>query len=187
MSVDGTWQKRGFSPLNGIVTVISSDSKKCLDYEVMYKVCKACEKWRPSRGTDQYETWKAVHKCPINHHGSSGAMEAAGAVTIFTRSIPQHNLRYTGYIGDGDSNSFSSAVAAAPYGNNIEIEKFECLRHVQKGTGNRIRSLRKNLKGKTISDGKKISGKGRLSDKLVTTMQNYYGLAITQNADNFML
>ena len=50
--------------------------------------------------------------------------------------------------------------------------------------GNRIRSFRKNLKGKTLSDGKKISGKGRLSDKLITTMQKYFCFAIRQNADN---
>ena len=153
VSVDGTWQRRGFSSLNGIVTAISSDSKKCLDYEVMSKICKACEKWRSLRGTDKYENWKATHKCPVNHHGSSGAMEAAGAVRIFKRSVPQHNLRFTGYIGDGDSNSFSSVVAAAPYGSEINIEKLECLGHVQKRMGNRLRNLRKSLKGQPLSDG----------------------------------
>ena len=54
MSVDGTWQRRGFSSLNGsllffsqfsqvTVTAISSDSKKCLDYEVMSKTCKGLD------------------------------------------------------------------------------------------------------------------------------------------------
>ena len=114
VSVDGTWQRQGFPSLNGILTAISSDSKKYLDYEVMSKTCKARERWRPLRGTDQYENWKAAHKCPINHHGSFGSMEASGAVAIFNRSILQQNLRLTGYIGDGDSNSFSSVSAAAP-------------------------------------------------------------------------
>ena len=111
-------------------------------------------------------------------------MEAAGAVKIFKRPLPQHNLRFTGYIRDGDGNSFSSVVAAASYGSEIKIEKLECLGHGQKRMGNRLRNLRKSLKGQLLSDGKKISGKGRLSDKLINTMQNYYGLAIRQNTDN---
>ena len=29
ISVDGTWQKHGYSPHNGVVTAISLDTKKC--------------------------------------------------------------------------------------------------------------------------------------------------------------
>ena len=47
--------------------------------------------------------------------------------------------------------------------------------------GNRLRNLRKSLKGQLLNDGKKISGKGRLTDKVINKMQNYYGLAIRQN------
>ena len=43
-------------------------------------------------------------------------------------------------------------------------------------------NLRKSMKGQLLSDGKKISGKGRLTDKVINKMQNYYGLAIRQNA-----
>ena len=38
-SRDGSWQKRCRSSLNGVVTAISSDSGKCLDYRVMTKTC----------------------------------------------------------------------------------------------------------------------------------------------------
>ena len=31
VSVDRTWQRRGHASLNGVVTVIFKDSKKCLD------------------------------------------------------------------------------------------------------------------------------------------------------------
>ena len=34
ISIDGTWQKRGYSSHNGVVTAISLDTKKCLDVEV---------------------------------------------------------------------------------------------------------------------------------------------------------
>ena len=40
VSVDGTWQKRGFSSLNGVVTAISVDSGKILDSEIMSRKCK---------------------------------------------------------------------------------------------------------------------------------------------------
>ena len=182
VSIDGTWQRRGFSSLNGIVTAISSDSKKCLDYEVLSKTCKACEKWKQLKGTREYDRWKASHDCQINHFGSSGAMKSAGAIAIFNRSLPQHNLRFTGYIGDGDSNSYPSVVATAPYG-DIQIKKFECIGHIQKRMGNRLRNFRKRLKSQLLSDGKKISGKGRLTDKVINKMQNYYGLAIRQNVN----
>ena len=43
-------------------------------------------------------------------HLPSGAMESNGAIMIFQRSVKKHNLRYTGYIGDGDSSSFSGVV-----------------------------------------------------------------------------
>ena len=55
------------------------------------------------------------------------------------------------------------------------LKKYECVGHVQKRMGSRLRNLRKSLKGQVLSDGKKISGKGRLSDKVITmqnTMQN---------------
>ena len=35
-----------------------------------------------------------------------------------------------------------------------------------------------------MSDGKGISGKGRLTDKAINTLQNYYGMAIRQNTND---
>ena len=40
------------------------------------------------------------------------------------------------------------------------------------------------MKGKILSDEKKISGIGRLTDKVINTMQNYYGMAIRQNSND---
>ena len=56
-----------------------------------------------------------------------------------------------------------------------------CVGHVQKRLRTRYRTLRTTLKGKILSDGKKISGRGRLADKVINTMQNYYGMTIHQN------
>ena len=41
VAIDGTWQKRGFSSLNGAVVATSLNSK-AVEYHVMTKCCKAC-------------------------------------------------------------------------------------------------------------------------------------------------
>ena len=38
-SFDGTWQKRGYASLNGVVTTMSSQCK-CLDAEIMSRKCQ---------------------------------------------------------------------------------------------------------------------------------------------------
>lgn len=45
-------------------------------------------------------------------------------------------------------------------------------------------NLRQELKGKLLSGGKKINGKGRLPDKAIDSLQKYYGLATHRNVDN---
>jgi len=42
VSVDSTWQRRGYSSLNGVVAAISIDNGKILDIEVMNKHCNGC-------------------------------------------------------------------------------------------------------------------------------------------------
>ena len=67
-----------------LLTVISSDSGKCLDYRVMEKTCKACESWESLKGgTEENEQFLPYHECDINHEGSSGSMEAAGIAECF--------------------------------------------------------------------------------------------------------
>ena len=42
VSVDGTWQRRGFSSLNGVVAAISIDSGKIVDVKPMSRYCRQC-------------------------------------------------------------------------------------------------------------------------------------------------
>lgn len=56
--------------------------------------------------------------------------------------------------------------------------KKECKGHVQKRVGSRLRKLKLKYKGKLLADGKPITGPGRLTDRVIDTLQNYYGLAI---------
>ena len=45
ISADGPWQKKGFSSLNGFVTIICLLTGKYLDFAAMCKPCKSCETW----------------------------------------------------------------------------------------------------------------------------------------------
>ena len=78
VSVDATWQKRGFSSLNGVVAAIATSNFKVLDVETMWRIRKACvlkDKLR-KENPNEYEQWKVNHepKCNANYEGSSGGM-----------------------------------------------------------------------------------------------------------------
>lgn len=70
-------------------------------------------------------------------------MEVEGAMKLFARSEATRKVRYKYYLGDGDSKGFQSVVESQPYGTNFKIEKLECVGHVQKRIGGRLRTLRK--------------------------------------------
>ena len=119
--------------------------------------------------------------CQINHNGTSGSMNTAGAVEIFGSSNAKYNLRYSKYLGDGDTASFTKVVESQPYGDELKPVKLECVGDYQKRTGNRLRQKRKETKGVKISDGKGITQRGRLTDIVINTLQNYVGMEIRQN------
>jgi hypothetical protein len=48
VSCDGTWQTRGHSSMNGCVTTLSIDTRKCLDVAVLSKVCRGCQRHKGS-------------------------------------------------------------------------------------------------------------------------------------------
>ena len=185
VAIDGTWQKRGFASLNGVVIATSCEGK-VIDYQVLSKNCKSCQIWSSKKGTPEYDSWKEEHQCKVNHTKSAGAMEAVGAVNIFCESIEKYKLRYLKYIGDGDTESFVKVVQTRPYGDLLPI-KLECVGHVQKRLGARLRKLRHTFKGKKLDDGKGLMGKGRLTDNCINTLQNYFGLAIRQNNSDIYL
>ena len=70
VSCNGSWQRRGYASLNGVVTSINIDSGKCLPYQCLVKTCKACELWSQRKGTIDYVNFIKEHACPINHEGS---------------------------------------------------------------------------------------------------------------------
>jgi len=108
-------------------------------------------------------------------------MEITGLKRIYNRSVRNNKLRYTFYIGDSDTKSFNELKNTNPYPGH-DLVKGECIGHVQKRVGGRLRKIKTNYKGKKPSDGKGIGrAKGRLTDKVTNTLQNHYGVAIRQN------
>ncbi|GFV34636.1 uncharacterized protein TNCV_1449401 [Trichonephila clavipes] len=99
VAIDGTWQKRGHTSLNGVVTAVSVDTGKVVDAEILSRKC-SCH-FNGNLYSDE---------CSANYFGNSGGMEVEGALRIFNRSEVLHNLRYTQYLGDGDSKAYKAVL-----------------------------------------------------------------------------
>ena len=177
VSLDGTWAKRGFTSLNGVVFVISVDIGEVLDYHVLSKSCQKCALKRSKcDDDDEFEQWRIEHEalnnCDINFDGSSPAMEAEGAKNVWNRSLSAHNQRYRWMTCDGDSKAFSSVEDTYP---GVKVEKLDCVGHVQKRMGKNLLKLKEETKGK-LRDGKTIGGKGRLTEEKIKKLQKDYEL-----------
>lgn len=61
VSVDGTWQRKGYSSMNGVITAISVDNGKVLDTAILTKNCKACVRMR-SAEPETYQAWYEKHQ-----------------------------------------------------------------------------------------------------------------------------
>ncbi|GFW96237.1 uncharacterized protein TNCV_572081 [Trichonephila clavipes] len=162
VSGDGTWKTRGHSSLIGVCTVIGAETGKVLDREVLSSYCKGCD------------SYKGVN--------SAGKMEVDGMLRIFNRSEKLHNLKYSNYIGDGDTKTFNALSENKPYGDDHLIQKIECVGHVQKRMGTINEWVKLVYSKKKLSDGKTIGSKGRLTDSLIDKLAHYYGNAIRYNS-----
>ncbi|GFY05515.1 uncharacterized protein TNCV_218971 [Trichonephila clavipes] len=100
-----------------------------------------------------------------NYSGSAGKMEVDGMLRFFNRSEKLHNLKYSNYIGDGDTKTFNALSENKPYGDDHLIQKIECVGHVQKRMGTRLRKLKLVYSKKKLSDSKTIGGKGSTDDE----------------------
>lgn len=106
VAIDGTWQKRGHTSLNGVVTATSLDTGKVIHVSVMSKYCSC-----PNRLRQEH-----LELCTANYHGGSGGMEVQRALDIFRNSLTAYNVRYTKYLGDGGSKGYQAGQELKPYG-----------------------------------------------------------------------
>ena len=120
-----------------------------LDFAILTKRCTTCSRKKTQLEEDSvaFEEWFKGHEpqCEMNHHGSSPAMECAGAVAIWKRSEKTRYLRYTEVISDGDSKTIATLNEEQPYGDKVTITKHECIGHIQKRMGKRLRAMKKDI------------------------------------------
>jgi len=92
-------------------------------------------------------------------------MEVDAIKELFSSSVEKHGVVYINYIGDGDSKTYTGLVNAKPYGDEIEIIKKECVGHVQKRMGTRLRECKKKNPG--IGSKNKLTAKLRQTEHLL--------------------
>ncbi|XP_074111956.1 uncharacterized protein LOC141535751 [Cotesia typhae] len=177
VSGDGTWKKRGFKSMYGVTTLIGYYSGKVIDLVVKSSFCAACARWKNKTDTEEYRQWFEEHEpnCQENHKGSSGAIEVEAVKEMFSRSEELFGVKYGNYIGDGDSKTFKGILDLNPYGDEFQVVKSECIGHVQKRMGTRLR--------KTRTDNH-LGGRGKLTEALIKKLSLYYGLAIRRNVNS---
>ena len=175
ISFDGSWQKRGYSSLNGFVAAISIKNGKVLDVEPMSRYCKGCVQNEHLKKSNPmaFREWQANHICMKNTDGFAGGMEVTGGQRIFNRSIDKYKLWYSEVFSDGDSKTYQSVKDTYK---ELKVIKKECVGHVQKRVGSRLRNLKKRVKG--------LGGRSRLTDKTIDRLQNFYGIAVRSNKGN---
>lgn len=175
VSGDGTWRKAGFASLQGVATLIGARSGKVVDYVVKNKFCKACHDKKKVLSQEDFVIWEADHReqCSQTHTGSSGRMESDGIKEMFLRSISLYDVKYVNYVGDGDSKTYPEILAAHPY--DVPVNKLECVGHVQKRMGTRLRKLKKE---------KGLGGRNNLTDQRIDQLTAYFGKAIRSNSDS---
>ncbi|KAK3889271.1 hypothetical protein Pcinc_006716 [Petrolisthes cinctipes] len=187
---DATWMTRGHSSLIGVGAVIEAHTGFVLDGHAFSKYCNAFIYWdrkvkENKKLIAKYKNWKASHEC----QESSGKMEAAAATALWSRSLNK-KLKYTVFVGDGDSSAYKAVCdlnnREGPYGKDCTVVK-EYVNHVSKRVGKRLRTLKKKLtvpvqtkKGKTVMRSK-IGGIGELSDRVIDKMAHYYGNTIRRH------
>ena len=138
VSVDGSWQRRGFSSLNDVVTVISIENGKIYAAKSssfnFYFALHALHNLQIVLLSNNL--WKSNHEGSVNYTGSAPNMEPVAAKRIFERYVEKYGLQYMDYYGDGNCKSYVRNVYPG-----MEITKYECIGHVQKRIGCRLRNV----------------------------------------------
>ena len=172
-----------YSSQNGVPAVIHLLTSLPCDYKVLSNFCLMCKIAASSPESSEFFENKHTQKCPKNFHGSANTMELECALRMWRRSVQEYTLRFTVMLSDGDSKTYDSVVCDRPYGESIGIEKEDCVNHISKRMGKALRNLVATSKVQKQS----LAGKGKLTQDKLTKIQNYYGRAIKDNANDVEL
>ena len=123
--VDGGWSKRShrhsYNANSGVAIIIGKETGKILFIGVRNKFCTAC-----SRGISRDQ-----HVCFKNWDQSSSEMETDIILEGFLEAEKMHGVRYTRFVGDGDSSVYPTLLQNVP-GWGYAIKKLECANHACK-------------------------------------------------------
>ena len=178
VTCEGTWARREFQCLYGVVVVVSWKTGKVLDVEILSKHCQACATHHGmDTSSDEFLDWWEGHQasCEVNYCGSSSVMESTGTLAIWKWYVSKNKLRYTQIISDSDSKTFKLLSDQLPYGASNLASKHECVGHVQNRMGMALEKAKEkfvNERGERV----RMRGKGRLTDttiKLLAIMQSH--------------
>ena len=75
-------------------------------------------------------------------------MEKEAAIEMFLRLVEKGGLKYTTYIGDGDSSSYGmvAQVLKEKYSDQYVVVKEDCIGHIQKRMGSSLRKYKTEKK-----------------------------------------
>ena len=122
--VDGGWSKRShkhsYNAKSGVGIIIGKETGRLLHIGVRNKHCHACATGIPQKDHVCYKNWSA----------SSSEMETDIILDGFLEAEKVHGVRYTRFIGDGDSSVYPTLIQNVPWG--YAIEKLECAKHACK-------------------------------------------------------
>ena len=123
--VDGGWSKRShkhsYNAKSGVGIIIGQKTGKLLHIGVRNKYCTACTQGIPQEQHACYKNWDA----------SSSEMETNIILEGFKLAEQVHGVRYTRFIGDGDSSVYPTLIQNVP-GWGYAIKKLECANHACK-------------------------------------------------------
>ena len=136
--VDGGWCKHthehSYNAMGGVAIIIGAHTKKLLFIGVWNKYCSICSHAEIQNVTPR------DHVCFKNWRESSQAMEADIILEGFNEAERMHGVRYTKFIGDGDSSTYSTLVKKGPHWCR-NLTKMECSNHACKCVRSNLEAL----------------------------------------------
>ena len=148
--VDGGWSKRShkhsYNAKSGVAIIIGKETGKLLFIGVRNKYCHACASGK-----------KNNHACFRNWNASSSEMETDIILEGFIEAEKVHGVRYTQFIGDGDSSVYPTLLTSVPIWGHA-IKKIECANHACKCYRGALEKL--------VDDNPSYKGSGRLTKKM---------------------
>ena len=153
--LDAGWSKRShkhsYNAKSGVGIIVGMETKKLLYVGVRNKYCSVCAR-ADTKGEEPPQ-----HECHKNWDGSSSSMETDIIVQGFKEAETKYGLRYTKFVGDGDSSVYPALITGVPQWGHV-ITKIECANHA-------IKCYRGALE-KLAQENPDYRGKGRLTSNM---------------------